>query len=129
MWHLCGSTGKGRVAVLDASGKPVKPAGRRLHATSHEKGAAVDLYFDGLSCRRTAENAGPYFGRETNPATVYRWVGELAKRADEILRPVKAAAGDRLGCRRADGECRGPEIPAFQRDGSRTPLCWRRLRP
>ena len=104
MWHLSGSTckrktgtacatcrtvGKSRVAVLDANGKPVKPAGKRLHAIPHEKGAAVDMYYDGLSHRRTAENIGQYFGRETSPGSVYAWVRNLAKRADEILRPIK----------------------------------------
>ena len=72
---------------MDANGKPVKPEGKRPHATSHEKGAAVDMYFDGLSYRRTAENIGDYFGRDTNHATVYRWVRELAAKAGEILRP------------------------------------------
>ena len=109
MGHLCGATGKrktgtacapcrrgrkARVAALDANGKPVKPDGKRPHATPHEKGAAVDLHFDGLSCRRTAENIGQYFGRDTTQVTVYRWVRELAQKAAEILRPLKAATGD-----------------------------------
>ena len=109
MGHLCGTTckrktgtacepcrrgGKARVAVLDANGKPVKPEGKRPHATPHEKGAAVDMYFDGLSYRRTAENIGQYFGRDTTQVTVYRWVRELAQKAAEILRPLKAATGD-----------------------------------
>ena len=87
MGHLCGSTckrkhgiacqtcrtaGKAGVAILDAKGAPVKPAGKRPHATPHEKGAAVDMYYDGISYRRTAENIGDYFGRETTPMTVYR---------------------------------------------------------
>ena len=64
MGHLCGSTckrkhgiacrtcwtaGKARVAAVDAKGTPVKPADKRPHATPHEKGAAVDLYFDSVS--------------------------------------------------------------------------------
>ncbi len=79
--------------MLDANGKPIKPAGKRPHATPHERGAAVDMYFDGLSYRRVARNMEQYFGRETNPATVYRWVKELSGTADEILRPMKVDTG------------------------------------
>ena len=82
-----------RVAILDANGKPVKPEGRRPHATPHEKGAAVDMYFDGLSYRRIAGNMEQYFGRETDAATVYRWVRESTGKADEILRPMKVDTG------------------------------------
>ncbi len=111
MGHLCGSSckrksglacetcrtsGKGkRVIILDENGKPVNPPTPiHPHATPHEKGAAVDMYFDGLSYRRTAENIGQYFDRKTNPATVYRWVRELTERADEIVKPMKVATGD-----------------------------------
>ena len=67
------------------------PAGRRR----------VDMYFDGLSYRRTAENIGEYFGRSANVATVYRWVQEQTKRASKAL--------------------------ALQRDGLRYPVHPRRL--
>ena len=109
MGHLCGSTCKRktrqrcqtcrigvgpRVAVLDARGKPVKPEGKRPHATPHEKGAAVDMYFDGVSYRWTAENMEQYFGRETTQMGVYRWVRDLSKKADEVLRPMKVKTGE-----------------------------------
>ena len=51
------------------------------------------MYFDGLSYRRTADNIGEYFGRDTNTATVYRWVRDLSKKADDVLRPMKVDAG------------------------------------
>ena len=109
MGHNCGSTckrktgercdtcrsgaGGKRVAILDANGKPIKPEGKHAHATPHEKGAAVDMYFDGLSYRRVAGNMEDYFGRKTTPMTVYRWVHELTGTADEILRPLKVHTG------------------------------------
>ena len=109
MGHLCGTTckrkngepcdtcrftgGGRRVVILDANGKPIKPAGKRPHATPHEKGAAVDMYFDGLSYRRVAGNMEQYFGRETSPMTVYCWVRESTATADEILRPMKVDTG------------------------------------
>ena len=108
MGHLCGSTckrktgqscqpcrrpGKTRAQVLDANGKPVKPPGPHAHATPHKKGAAVDIYFGGHSYRRTADNIGEYFGKDTNTATVYRWVRDLSKKADDVLRPMKVDAG------------------------------------
>ena len=89
----CRTAGKSRVAVLDANGKPVKPEGKRPHATPHEIGAAVDMYFDGLSYRRTAGNMEQYFGRETTPMTVYRWVRELTGTAEEVLRPMPVNTG------------------------------------
>ena len=82
-----------RVVMLDANGKQIKPAGKRPHATPHEKGAAVDMYFDGLSYRRVARNMEQYFDRKTEPKTVYRWVRELSGTADEILRPMKVNTG------------------------------------
>ena len=108
MGHLCGSSckrktgqscdtcrtsGKARVAILDANGKPVKPEGKRPHATPHEKGAAVDMYFDGLSYRRVARNMEEYFGRETSRMGVYRWVRDLTATADDVLRPIPVNTG------------------------------------
>ena len=81
------------MVILDANGKPVKPEGKRPHATPHEKGAAVDMYFDGLSYRRVAGNMEQYLGRETSPMAVYRWVRESTATADEILRPLKVDTG------------------------------------
>ena len=87
-----GSVGK-RLVVLDASGKQVRPEGKRPHATAHEKGSAVDMYFDGHSYRQVARNMEQYFGRKTEAKTVYRWVHELSETADEILRPMKVNTG------------------------------------
>ena len=84
-----------RVVVLDDRGKPIKPPNsRRRHATAHEKGAAVDMYFDGVSYRKTAQNVKQYFGLETAPCTIYRWVRELTAKADSALKPTKVHAGD-----------------------------------
>ena len=79
--------------MLDANGKQIRPEGKRPHATPHEKGAAVDMYFDGLSYRRVARNMEQYFGRKTEPKTVYRWVRELTGTADDVLRPQKVHTG------------------------------------
>lgn len=82
------------MVILDANGKEIKPEGRRRHATPHEKGAAVDMYFDGLSYRKVAGNMEQYFGRETSPMTVYRWVRESTAKADEILGSEKVNTGN-----------------------------------
>ena len=75
---------------LDARGKPVNPLnGQYRQATPHEKGAAVEMYFDGLSYRRPAENMEQYFGRETWSTSVYRWVRELKEKEEDVLRPMK----------------------------------------
>ena len=109
MGHMCGSTckrktgqrcetcrrsGGQRVAVLDDNGKPIHSAGEtRHHATPHIKGSAVDMYFDGISYRRAAENMSSYFGRETTPTTVYRWVRDLTDKASAIVKPLKIDGG------------------------------------
>ena len=92
--QTCRTADAGRVAVFGRQGASVKPAGKRPHATPHEKGAAVDMYYDGVSYRRTAENIGQYFGRETSPGSVYAWVRDLSAKADEVLRPMKVTTGD-----------------------------------
>ena len=53
----------------------------------------MDLHFDGLSYRQTAENMEQYFGRETTQMSVYGWVRDLSKKADEVLRPMKVDTG------------------------------------
>ena len=81
---------------IDARGKPVKPApaGKYRQATPHEKGAAVEMYFDGLSYRKTAGNMDQFFGQDTDPTAVYRWVRDLSKKADDVLRPMKVDTGN-----------------------------------
>lgn len=93
--RTCRSTGMVRVVQLDDRGTPIYPRnGQRRHATPHEKGAAVDMYFDGVSYRKTAQNMKQYFGRETNPSTIYRWVRELTEKANSAVKPMKVDAGD-----------------------------------
>ena len=99
MSHNCGTTCKRkqtppvpcstcRLGGGNASGK-----GRKAHATPQMVGAAVDMYFDGISYRHTAENVHEYFGRETDAATVYRWVHELTRRANDVVGDFKVNTG------------------------------------
>ena len=93
--QTCGYSDRARVVVLDDRGKPIDPPNsRRRHATAHQKGAAVDMYFDGVSYRKTAQNMKQYFGRETGPTSIYRWVRELTAKADAALKPMKVRTGD-----------------------------------
>ena len=59
----------------------------------NSKGAAADMYFDELSCRRMAENMGEYFGWDTDSTAVYKWVRDLSKKADTVLLPMKVDTG------------------------------------
>ena len=36
---------------------------------------------------------GEYFGRDMDPTVVYKWVRDLSKKADEVLRPMKVDTG------------------------------------
>ena len=75
-------------------GAPVKPAGKRPHATPHEKGAAVDIYYVGLSYRRTFGKYGTIFRPGNYHPQGLCWVRDLAAKADEILLPLKVTTGD-----------------------------------
>ena len=103
MGHNCGSTCKRKqepplpCATCRLGGGHYHDSaqrGRIPHATAAQVGMAVDMYFDGLSYRRTAENIGTYTGRPTTAASVYNWVHKEAQRANELLRDVKVQAGD-----------------------------------
>ena len=83
--QTCRTSGGARLVPIDDRGKQVKLDVKHPHATPHEKGAAVDLYFDGVSYRRTAENMDQYFGRETGSTGVYRWV---------VVKPMKVDTGN-----------------------------------
>ena len=104
MGHLCGSTCKrktgehcttcrvgGGQTVLTID--PSNPGKRRQHAKPIEIGAAVDMYFDGLSYRRVAENIGDYFHRPTNATTVYRWVRDNTARLKEVVEATPVDTG------------------------------------
>ena len=105
MSHNCGSGCKrktgGRCETCRRPGggqqvltiDPSKPEKRRQHATPIEIGAAVDMYFDGLSYRRVAENIGDYFHRPTTAVTVFRWVKDLTAKAKEIVEEQKVYTG------------------------------------
>ena len=96
MGHLCGTTckrkvgegcdtcrtsGKGRKSSINKGGRPHGS----LSVEPRIMGAAVDMYFDGLSYRRVAENVGEYFDEPTNPTTVYRWVTRLSLKAKDMI--------------------------------------------
>ena len=72
---------------------PGNPEPRRQRATPIEIGAAVDMYFDGISYRRVAENIGDYFHRPTNATTVYRWVRDLTAKAKDVVEKTRVDTG------------------------------------
>ena len=72
---------------------PASKKERREHATPIEVGAAVDMYYDGLSYRRVAENIDAHFGRKTNRATIYRWVQEETAKAKAVVEATKVDTG------------------------------------
>ena len=102
MSHMCGSTCKRKTGEgcqtcgLSGSHAPIvlQPGEkRRGHAPPQLVGLALDMYFDGLSYRRTAEKLGEHFGQDTNPATVFRWVQEYSKRAADVVSSQKVPTG------------------------------------
>ena len=57
-------------------------------------GAGVDMYYDGISYRRTAENIGDYFHRPTTAMTVLNWVRNLTDKARDVTADTKIATGN-----------------------------------
>ncbi len=94
MGHLCGSTCKRKqTPPVPCHTCGLNGGSRRPHASARQIGAAVDMYFDGLSYRRVAENIEQYFGRPTNAVTVMRWVHGYADLAHEIVTDTKIPTG------------------------------------
>ena len=96
MSHNCGSTCKRKQTppIPCATCRRSASLSPRRHANPKEIGAAVDMYFDGLSYRRVAENMGEHFNLHTNPTTVFRWVQEQSRRAAEVAKDYKVSTGD-----------------------------------
>ena len=97
MSHNCGSTCKRKQTPpfrCETCRRSASLSPRR-HANPREIGAAVDMYFDGLSYRRVADNMGEHFNLHTNPTTVFRWVQEQSRRATEAARDCKVTTGDK----------------------------------
>ena len=99
---MCGSTCKRKQSPpipcetcrLNGGRGPGHDDDRKPHATPKQVGAAVDLYFDGLSYRRVAENMGEHFDRPTSVGSVYSWVQDLSGKANEVTKETKIRAGD-----------------------------------
>ena len=72
---------------------PDSPPDAHKHATPEMIGAAIGMYFDGVSFRRVAENIESIFGRETDAATVYRWVHRYPKRAEALAKQTRPQTG------------------------------------
>ena len=94
MGHLCGSTCKRKqTPPIPCETCNYGRKSRRPHATPQQIGAAVDMYFDGLSYRRVAENVEDYFDRKTGAASVYRWVQEQTARANDVVQDLRVQTG------------------------------------
>ena len=95
MGHRCGANCKRKQGIACTTCRHGGGStARRPHATPQQVGAAVDMYYDGLSYRRTAENVGSYFGRPTGAASVYRWCRDLARKAGAAASDYRLPTGD-----------------------------------
>lgn len=95
MGHECGSTCKRKTGQRCNTCR--RGGGKRrayVHATPQQVGAAVDMYFDGLSYRRIADNMDDYFDRETNAASIFRWTRQLTERAKDRLSESPIPTGE-----------------------------------
>lgn len=103
MSHNCGTSCKrktgGRCATCRRPGSlppgvvHVEPPARKPHGTPQQIGAAVDMYYDGLSYRRVAENVGDYFNRPTAVGTVFSWVKDMTGQAKEVVDDITVNTG------------------------------------
>ena len=132
MGHMCGSNckrktgrrcetcrrpgGRGKRASVQIKRGAGRPKGA-LGVTPKVQGAAMDMYFDGLSYRKVAENVGDYFDKPVTPTTVYRWVqssGAMGRRATADY-PIRT--GDVWVADEMPGHGRRSQILAVQRHG------------
>ena len=100
MSHNCGSTCRRKIGARCVTCR--RPgttdeteehddANRGRHANPREIGAAVDMFYDGLSYRKVSDNMGEHFNLDTGGATVHRWVQDYSAKAVEMAEehPVK----------------------------------------
>ena len=92
MSHMCGASCR-RKQTPPTRCKTCGGGSGRRHAMPHEVGAGVDMYFDGLSYRRVADNIGEYFHQPTTPMTILNWVRHLTDKARDMTADVKAHTG------------------------------------
>ena len=58
-----------------------------LNGRAKQIGDAVNLYYDGLSCKRIAENIAETFDRpEPSKRTIYEWAREYTEKAKDAMR-------------------------------------------
>ncbi len=70
-------------------------SGDTLDGRAKQIGAAVNMYYDGLSFKRIAENIAEMFDRpEPSKRTVYTWVQKYTKKAKQTMKEYPAHTGD-----------------------------------
>ena len=88
--HNCGSNCKRKTgARCETCRRGGSKGATRKHATPQQIGLAVDMYYSGLSYRKSGEILADHFERPTSEASIYRWVGQLTDKAKrELSEPV-----------------------------------------
>lgn len=59
-----------------------------------EIGAALSMFYDGLSLSKISGQLKGIFDNNVDPSTIYRWILEYSQRAIEILTPLQLKLGD-----------------------------------
>ncbi len=77
----CGFTG------TENGAPPYKQHSLRLIASAHE------LYFDGLSLKKTARNLGKFLGVRPSKSSVWRWITTYPESVSDFLRNFRAVTG------------------------------------
>ena len=76
-------------------------SGETLDNRAQQVGAAVSMYYDGLSYKRIAENIAATFDRpEPSKRTIYQWVRNYTDKAIVAMREYPAQASTDLACLR-----------------------------
>jgi len=65
-----------------------------MQTTSEQIGAALNMYYDGLSLSDIARHLGETYHNPVNPSTVYRWIIRYTVKALDILEPLKPTVSD-----------------------------------
>ncbi len=65
-----------------------------MQTSSEQIGAALNMYYDGLSLSDISRHFGETYLNPVNPSTVYRWIIRYTVRALDVLEPLKPAVSD-----------------------------------
>ncbi len=64
------------------------------HTSTAEIGAALSMFYEGLSLSKISTQLKGIFSHDVDPSTIYHWILEYSQKAIKILKPLKLRLGN-----------------------------------